>query len=425
MQTKTICPDCGPIPVNHTVEWLSALFDWLFSPFSNIADALWRKIAPLFSGLHGEKMIPPLFWALASLGLGKILADPDEKDLMRTRCVWKEAEKRGVQMWEFRPFNARKDLFVAQYKDEVRVFDGLPRPRGAYSKGLLWMDDKGIMKRKFEAAGIPVARGGACFTKSRALEIFQSISPPVVVKPRTGSRSRHTTTHIINRDGLMRAFSIAKQLSPWVVVEEELDGMVFRGTIVGNTVVGIIRRELPQIVGDGRRTIHELVKEENKNPLRHGPVFHEIPINDEAETELARQGLTERSIPAQGQSVTLNQKVGRGSGGTTTDVTDRAHPENISLLLHVREVVGDPLIGVDFVINDIEKSWRNQKRCGIIECNSLPFLDLHHYPFSGRPRNAAGALWDMIFPDSSFSTIQSPKSSRNSSRRASIPRSSK
>jgi len=32
-------------------------------------------------------------------------------------------------------------------------------------------------------------------------------------------------------------------------------------------------------------------------------------------------------------------------------------------------------------MEDITKSWREEQHCGIIECNSLPFIDLHHTLF--------------------------------------------
>ena len=60
----------------------------------------------------------------------------------------------------------------------------------------------------------------------------------------------------------------------------------------------------------------------------------------------------------------------------------------------------DPLVGVDFIMEDITKSWKEEQHCGIIECNSLPFIDLHHYPLFGKADNVAGALWDLVIPES-------------------------
>ena len=95
--------------------------------------------------------------------------------------------------------------------------------------------------------------------------------------------------------------------------------------------------------------------------------------------------------------MTLNQKVSRSYGATTSDMTPVTHPENVKLFEKIGRVLGDSLVGIDFIVNDISKPWTEQKRCGVIECNSLPFLDLHHYPFTGTPRDAAGALWDAVF----------------------------
>jgi D-alanine-D-alanine ligase-like ATP-grasp enzyme len=215
-----------------------------------------------------------------------------------------------------------------------------------------------------------------------------------------GSRSRHTTTHIQTAEELISAFQRAKVLCPWVIVEEEEVGFVYRGTVIGGQLVAVLRREPPMVVGDGTHTIAELVAIENKNPLRDGKVFHKITIGEEARAELARQNLTLASVVRKGHIVTFSQKASRGIGGGTTDVTDFIHSDNRAMLEDAAQVVGDPLMGIDFILPDITKSWKTQERCGIIESNSMPFIDLHHYPLVGTPRNVAGALWDLVYPAS-------------------------
>ncbi|MDO8590777.1 MAG: hypothetical protein Q7R65_02225, partial [bacterium] len=133
---------------------------------------------------------------------------------------------------------------------------------------------------------------------------------------------------------------------------------------------------------------------------RHGGIFHEIEMGGEAGAELVRQKLTWESVPKKGRFVALNQKVGRGQGGSNTEMISKVHPENVKLFEKLAKVIGDSLVGVDFIMQDIEKPWTEQELCGAIECNSLPFLDLHHMPLYGETLDPSSALWGIVFPDS-------------------------
>jgi D-alanine-D-alanine ligase-like ATP-grasp enzyme len=325
--------------------------------------------------------------------------------------------ERGIYMWEFRLFGKGRELFVAEWtpsidangtlippekrKLEKHAFDGLPRPGDRSSDALMWMDNKGLMREKFSAAGIPIAQGGVAFLWWKTKKLFQKLTPPVIIKPNLGSRSRHTTTHIVNLEQLQAAYKNATVLSPWVIIEEEHIGLVHRATVIGGKLIGVLRREPPCVWGDGIHTIAELIAIENENPLRKGPIFHEINIESpELHKELRRQTLTLDHVAGPNILVTLGEKASRGLGGGATDVTDETHPDNRELFEYVAQVLEDPLVGIDFIIDDISKSWKEQRRCGVIECNSLPFIELHLFPLKGLPRDTAGALWDTIFPDS-------------------------
>ncbi|HBV01469.1 MAG TPA: hypothetical protein DEF00_03715 [Candidatus Taylorbacteria bacterium] len=342
---------------------------------------------------------PPLLRAFARLHIGKLETEVREKDSDRTRCFWLEAKRRGINMVMFR-LGPIKDLFIAKHGGKTICFDGLPRPAGPEARSLYWMDNKPLMRKRFIEAGIPVAKGVSAFSERGAIEGFRALKKPVIVKPYSGSRSRHTAIHLESEQEFLKAFQSAKMLSPFALIEEELVGMVHRGTLIGSKLIGVIRREPPHVIGDGKHTVRELVMIENRNEKRHGGTFHEIVMGGEAEAELLRQKLAWKSIPREGQLVTLNQKVSRGIGASNTDVTGKMHPENRKLLEKIGAVLNDPLVGVDFIMEDVGVPWQKQKRAGVIECNSMPFIDLHHYPLCGMPRNVAGALWDIIFPGS-------------------------
>ena len=389
------CKDCEPAQESHFIAYTSVVLGWLDQPIFDFMEMIFKNTAEAVS----RKVTLPFFRLMVFLGLGHWSEEPDKEDSWRTRCFWEEAKRRGIKMREFH-LGPIRDAFVAEYLGKTIIFDGLPRPGFKESEALNWMDNKGIMKIKFIKEGLPVAKGGVAFSKRKALRIFESIQKPVITKPNLGSRSRHTTIHINTPEDLLVGFKKAKKLSPLVVIEEELRGYLFRGTLIGGKLVGVIKRDQPEVIGDGVHTLRWLMEEENKRPERKGPIFHPITVDKETEKELKRENITMDDIPEKGRVVTFSQKTSRGCGGTTTEMTDVVHPENVAMLEHVGKFLDDPLVGVDFIIEDVTKSWKEEQHCGIIECNSLPFIDLHHYPLFGKPNNVAGKLWDLVLPES-------------------------
>ena len=167
-----------------------------------------------------------------------------------------------------------------------------------------------------------MARGGTCVSLEEAMNVFDEVKGSIICKPHRGSRGRHTTLNINSREALKRAFAIAKQLTRWVEVEEELVGIIHRVTIIGTKSIAIVRRDPPMVVGDGVSTIQQLIGQTNADPRRDGFMFCPLLINDRLHSELVRQGLTLDSIPPQGAQVIVNDKISRLHGTTTDDVTD-------------------------------------------------------------------------------------------------------
>jgi len=389
------CKDCEPAQEIHWVAYLSVVLGYLGQPFFDFMEMLFKSTAEAIS--HSASI--PFLKLMVFLGFGHFSEHPDSKDTLRTKCFWEEAERRGIKMIEFK-MGLIRDAFIAEYKGKTITFDGLPRPEEMESDSLKWMDNKGIMKIKFLKEGLPVAKGGVAFTERKALKIFNSITKPVITKPNLGSRSRHTLIHIDNPEKLIYGFKKAKKLSPLVVIEEELRGYLFRCTLIGGKFVGAVKRDQPEVIGDGIHSLKELMDKENERPERKGPIFHKIIIDPDAETELKREGVEMKDIPKKDRVITFSQKTSRGIGGTTTEVTNMIHPENIKMLEKLGTYLKDPLVGVDLIIERIEEPWFTEQHCGIIECNSLPFIDLHHYPLFGKPNNVAGKLWDLVMPES-------------------------
>lgn len=353
-----------------------------------------RAMSTIVPRSSGRRSVIIYEW-LARRGWGQMLDEPDDKTQLLHQMLWQEANTRGIRMREFRPFGMHKGSFIAKLPSgRVLDFESLPLPDNA--RTVWWIDTKSTLRKKLAKMGVPVAAGGAAATRAGARKIFDRIPHPVITKPVIGSASRHTTMHIMNEQELDRAFDIARQLAPMVIIEQELLGAVYRPTLVAGKLIATLRRDQPHVVGDGVHTVEQLVAQTNTHPKRQGPYFHHIRIDAAATQELAYQSLTPQSIPEKNRHVTLHQKINWGVGGTTTDVTDDVHPDNVALFEKVAHILRAPVVGIDFIIDDISRSWQEQANCGVIECNSMPFFDNHHLPFEGTPRNVAKHIWDLV-----------------------------
>ena len=126
-------------------------------------------------------------------------------------------------------------------------------------------------------------------------------------------------------------------------------------------------------------TIEELVTRANENPIR-GPEEYQpytwLNLEDDAKRMLARQGLSARSVPGDSQVVTLSSICSLSAGATATDVTAAAHPDNIAAAERAARLVGLDICGVDFLLPDVSKSYR-ETGGAILGVNQRPSFDMH------------------------------------------------
>lgn len=391
------CKECGGDAVPHKMTYVTVAIDETLRPLF-APGPLSRAFTRALHAIE-ERLTPAFLSFLISIGAAKAVEAPDDETLLLAKMLWEEAPKRGITVREVRLFGLARNLFLATLANGRTIaYEGIPLPSRGIEQAW-WMDNKAEMKKRFRALGFPIAAGGAAMTDDGALRVYRSLRAPVIVKPYSGSASRHTTLHVENELELLRAVHVARQVAPVALIEEELIGPVYRATVVDGVLSAVLRRDPPHVIGDGKHTVAELVEEGNTHPARSGPYFHKMNLDEAAIRELRHQGLTPESTPEKGRRVTLHQKVNWSVGGTTADATDETHPDNKALFEEVAKVLAAPIVGFDFIIGDIGRPVGEQQRAGFIEANSMPFFDNHHLPFEGEPRNVAGDIWAMIERD--------------------------
>ncbi len=241
------CPYCGNNPVPHLTNWYFESLNVLLTPLRQrlLYNAVSEKLHTVTGRWNaGLKMVS----LLKTIKVIKSQDDFAKCKVVRAGVLWEEAQKRGITMRELLLFGNPFDTYLAEKNGQTLLFSGLPRPRGNSGAAVDKMDDKLEMKSRLMEAGLPVPQGGTALTFAGAKKIFNRVSKPVIVKPREGSRGRHSTTHIYTLDELKVAFKIAKQLCAWVIVEEHLKGPVYRGTVINYKTVGVLRGDAPSVI---------------------------------------------------------------------------------------------------------------------------------------------------------------------------------
>ena len=105
---------------------------------------------------------------------------PDQKTCGRGAFLWEKAPTHGIAMKEFRLFGRPVDTYIASYKNQKILFEGLPRPVGKPSPALHWMDNKALIRQHFVPLGIPMAKGGVVRTRSEILTLWDSLPKPII-----------------------------------------------------------------------------------------------------------------------------------------------------------------------------------------------------------------------------------------------------
>lgn len=88
----------------------------------------------------------------------------------------------------------------------------------------------------------------------------------MVTKPLDGNHGRGVTLNLTADEDVRRGFEEARRHSREVVVEQYYPGNDHRILVIGGEVVAAAERVPAHVVGDGARTVTELVEEVNPTP---------------------------------------------------------------------------------------------------------------------------------------------------------------
>lgn len=240
-----------------------------------------------------------------------------------------------------------------------------------------------------------IPKHSICNDTKSITSFSKELGGSIVIKPSKGIGGKGVTIKPETNKELLQAFKYAKKYHTEVLVEEFVEGNNYRVLVLGGEVIACAERLPAFIVGDGKSTLSELIKEENYNRAKENQL-QQINIDPEFYRMIGSQSITTDSVIEEDKRIFVRGNSNLSTGGVTIDKTDEIHSDYIDLATKATKTLGLELAGVDIITQDITKPIDKQITI-INELNSNPGFRMHYYPYQGKPRKVAVNIMQYIY----------------------------
>ena len=260
--------------------------------------------------------------------------------------------------------------------------------------------NKELTKKMLDDAAIPVPTGDLVVDEDGLERVIRKIGYPLVLKPLDGNHGKGSSINVNDWESAKIGLQHAQNYGTKVIVERFITGYDFRVLVINNKMVAAARRVPAHIVGDGEMNIQQLIDKENLDPRRgygHENVLTEISVDKDTNELLEILNYNLETVPQKGEIVYLKSTANLSTGGTSIDVTDMIHPENITMCERISKIIGLDVCGVDIMAENLTQPLK-ESGGAILEVNAAPGFRMHLAPSEGLPRNVAAPVVDMLYP---------------------------
>lgn len=212
---------------------------------------------------------------------------------------------------------------------------------------------------------------------------------PIVVKDNEGTCSRGVFVDIATSKEAVEV--LGREISKYgaMLAQEMIFGKEYRMLVLDGRIIGGMEMIPPFIIGDGAKTVAELMKEKQKNSKMR------TKLTKALEKTLAQQQEAFSSVPKKGKQVFIRKKSSLAEGGSVVDVTEKIHPSFSELLTRASSAVNLSLAGIDIICQDATKDI-NLQAYSILEINGKPDLYIHYPPFVKNKIDVVKEIMDFI-----------------------------
>ena len=172
-----------------------------------------------------------------------------------------------------------------------------------------------------------------------------------------------------------------------MLLEQCVEGRDLRLIVINYRLVAAAIRRPAYVVGDGKRTVRQLIETQSRRRSAATGGESSIPMDAETERTIHAAGRDMDSVLPEGEELQVRKTANLHTGGTIHDVTDTVHPELVTAAVKAARAIEIPVVGIDFMVRST-----SGPDYAFIEANERPGLANHE------PQPTAERFVDLLFP---------------------------
>lgn len=237
-------------------------------------------------------------------------------------------------------------------------------------------DDKIATKKILHKNNIPTPKSylwNSHLSDEYNIHQLKKLNFPLVVKPVNGTYGNGVTVGIETiRETVNRIHKLLNAGNP-VMIEEMVEGNVFRILVFANTVVDIYKKEPGYVIGNGISTLRKLIA----NDVFEKEIVNGFPVKDVEWDYVSKQGYTIDDVIPLNIKIILTHAANVNNGAVVSPVNlEDVHPDNMKLFKKINKVCGLNLNGIDYITPSLSIPYH--KYGSVIENNARPGVKGHY-----------------------------------------------
>ncbi|WP_044872710.1 N-acetylglutaminylglutamine synthetase [Pseudomonas sp. LFM046] len=307
---------------------------------------------------------------------------PEEKLNPYARIIVDEALRRGIGV---QVDDAEGGLFSLSLGGRhIRCRESLSDLTSAVSMTLC--QDKQLTHRALARVGIrqPEQRPAGTDDDNAAFLVEHG---SLVVKPVNGEQGQGVAVDLRSLDEVKTAIATAEHFDSRVILESCHQGFDLRVVVINYEVVAAAIRRPAEVVGDGQRTLLQLIERQSRRRQAATQGESRIPIDGETERTLRAAGYGYDDVLPSGTRLAVRRTANLHTGGTLEDVTATLHPALAEASILAARTLEIPVVGLDLLVPAAD-----QPDYVLIEANERVGLANH------QPQPTAERFIDLLFP---------------------------